>query len=841
MSFSSKAKPKATESAFSERKVFDWNHIRNLVSEETNAYRKTKLILSLTQNREIESDKTSFHESEDLLREFIVLFKMEKLFPNFMMSIQESKKPDKKGKSSKKKDEIRNKNEELFIQNDLKKFSLDKNFNLCPHVNFRYEINHYLYIVFWCVEIIRGLKQNKKIKPLVILDACLSLNRMISRNKIQNHQYLEGFLSLQTRMNAFMTDEFYALLFRNPQFLVSCSFQSIDSEISLYKEQKELILDIYNHCLNDKPRLIGSQLPTGQGKTFASVVLAKMLSVRLPEKTILFACSNSLVNSQVAADSFFGDGVHLWLAKQTFVIGKDGKKMKRFLIRPHKNCYKTNWKQSYKEVNNDLKFENIFKQWFFYKRLTQRSPDIIVSDLECCLELLKHNEALGSPFLLFMDEFITTDEDAEVVASIIQEGLPKQSIIASSVLPKFEHLSTLVDKFCEKYNTTKEESCFRQSSNDIKIPCCILDKDGYVNFPHHIIDTREELNILITNMKTNPRIRRVYPAKFVYLWSKTLIEILPDELLFKNVFPNIGQITQHHTNEYVIMLLSYLEENFNHVDVFKSYKPNISDPIEEARLMTGDTYKLDVQGKTLIFCNDPSLYTQEKTQELFKDLPRFSSILKKFDLEKKAKEKAIQNLETKKSSVDTSKNTSIEKVNNIKFEIDSMEFDIPKYILLNTREHYQKFHDVHNESFPPTIRDRKVMSLDSVFHESFCDQTLYEIYSGCLCYESRLQSQHQRQLIMSIYSSSIFFIAGKEIIFGTNLPDLVNIFLPYEYANTLSTSELYQLQGRVGRNGISNFASIMTNDDQTLYKLLSCEDIFEKENIVEQKLKALEL
>ena len=91
MSFSSKAKPKATESAFSERNVFDWNHIRNLVSEETNAYRKTKLILSLTQNREIESDKTSFHESEDLLREFIVLFKMEKLFPNFMMSIQESK------------------------------------------------------------------------------------------------------------------------------------------------------------------------------------------------------------------------------------------------------------------------------------------------------------------------------------------------------------------------------------------------------------------------------------------------------------------------------------------------------------------------------------------------------------------------------------------------------------------------------------------------------------------------------------------------------------------------------------------------------------------------------
>lgn len=848
MSLSSSMKKKVSEGGFSERKVFDWNNIRILVSEEKNAYKKTKLILSLTQNNEnVESHEDLMDESEDLLCQFITFFKMEKLFPNFLISSEENLK-DKKNikKSLSKRDEIKTKNEEIFIKNDFSKFGLDRNYNLLPHLNLRYEMNNYLYIVYWCVEILRSLKQGKRVKPLVILDASLSLNRMIAKGKVNSAYYLEGICNLQTRINQLMTEEFYSLLFANPKFIVSCSFQSIDSEIKLYKEQKELVLDIFNHCLSDKPRLLGSQLPTGEGKTFASIVLAKLLSIHLPEKTVLFACSNSLVNSQVATDSFFGDGLHLWLAAKALINGKDGTKTRKILIRPHKKCYKVNWKQSYKENNNDFKFDSIFKQWFFYKRLTQRAPDIIVSDLESCKELLKNNKALGFPFVLFLDEFITTEADGEIVAEIVREGLPKQTIIASSVLPKFNHLQTLVTSFCRRYNTTESDACIRQSSHNIKIPCCILDKNGFANFPHHIIDTNESLDHLILNIKTNPRIRRTYPAKHVFHWSKSIDHLLPTDLKYHHYFPNIGLIDQNQSNEYVVMLLCYLRDNFELLDVFKQYKPNIHEAIDINQIMTFDSYKLDVQGKTLIFSKSPTLFTQEKTIELFENLPRISSLIKQYENEKKGKEKTIHSLENKKSNnmkTDNgqSKNNSLEQINNLKNEIEMLQLNIPKNILLNTIEHYKRFHpDTDIAKLPPTIKERKLITLENSFHDHLSDQNIYELYSGILCYDSNNQSQYQRQLLMSVYNSSLFFVAGKEIIYGTNLPELVNIVLP-EDAQELSNSEIYQLLGRCGRVGVSNFASIMTNDDITLYKLLSCNDIHEQENFVEEKLKSMNL
>ena len=92
-------------------------------------------------------------------------------------------------------------------------------------------------------------------------------------------------------------------------------------------------------------------------------------------------------------------------------------------------------------------------------------------------------------------------------------------------------------------------------------------------------------------------------------------------------------------------------------------------------------------------------------------------------------------------------------------------------------------------------------------------------------------------MLMDKYDSCLFFVAGKEIIFGTNLGELTNIYLPELFAKSLSLSELYQLMGRVGRVGVSNYSTIMTCDAQTFANLLSCDDNFERECFVEQKMK----
>ena len=843
---------------FKETSTFDWNSIRNLVEKEQNAYIKTHLILSCLRSRQqSKKETTSIYECDLLLSKFIEYFSFAKLFPNF---VQNYKPAQTSGKVSKK-DKIRMDNQLMFQANDFKLFSLGKSYEMMTTMNrFTYDVSKYLYILYWNIEILKALRDKKNVTSLVILDACISLNRLLDRNILKNENYLEGFRNLQTKVNSLMNESFYNLLFKNPKFLVHCSFQNYEGEVKLYPEQQTLIDDITAHVLDDRPILLGTSLPTGQGKSFSAACLAKRLSVDASHKTLLFACSNELVNNQLAADTFCGDGIHLWLAKHNFIMNKEGRRVQKFLLRPHKSAFKINWKRAYKE-NNDMKFDSLPKQWYFYSKLTQRSPDIIISDLECCLELLKHQEDLEFPFVLFLDEFVTTESDAEIISNIIKQGLlPKQTILSSSVLPKFENMPMITEQFCKQYNSDRETCCIRQSSYNIKIPCCVVDVNGYVGFPHHMIRSREDLTILIENMRINPRIRRSYASKYVYYWvTQTSVKnVLPQNLLFHIQFPNIGKIEQNQINEYVILILEFLKDNFEYLNIFQEYKPwafesTCNDDhkfcsVSEENIFTTDTFKFDVEGKTLVVTENPTNFIQDKTKVLFEKVEKFDTLIKRKELQQKQIEKDIalkQNKGLAKQNKGSSKSHdgeplqkkySLEEVSNLKFEMENLYYDIPNDIVLNTSAHFKRFHG-ENKKQPGSIVERKQLILDDNYFSNFSDQTLYELYSGIVTFDSTTQTMNQKQMLMDKYESCLFFVAGKEIIFGTNLGELTNIYLPELFAKSLSLSELYQLMGRVGRVGVSNYSTIMTCDAQTFAHLLSCDDNFERECFVEQKMK----
>lgn len=841
-SSSSQKKPQMKESS-----TFDWNSIRNLVEREENGYIKNQLILSCLNGASQISNQENVYECDLLLSKFIEFFSFGKLFPNFVKNYRPS---ERNGKLSKK-DKIRMDNQLMFQANDFKLFSLGKSFEMMTSMNrFSYDVSKYLYILYWNIEILKGLRDKKPVQPLLILDACLSLNRMIDREILKNEHYLEGFYNLQTKVNSLMNESFYNLLFKNPKFLVHCSFQNYEGEVKLYPEQQQLIDDITAHVLDDRPILLGTSLPTGQGKTFSAACLAKKLSVEAPHKTLIFACSNQLVNNQLAADTFCGDGIGLWLAKHNFIINKEGKRVKKFLLRPHKSAFKINWKRAYKD-NNEMKFDSLPKQWYFYSRLTQRSPDIIISDLECCLELLKYQEELEWPFVLFIDEFVTTESDAEIVSTIIKSGLlPKQTILSSSVLPKFENMPLITEQFCKQYNSDIDTCCVRQSSYNIKIPCCVVDPSGNIGFPHHMVRSKEELGSLINNMRVNPRIRRSYASNYVYYWvtSSAVKAILPEHLLFHRQFSNIGKIEQNQINEYVILILEFLNENFHYLSVFQEYRPSaFESAVNEEHLFTSDTYKFDINGKTLVVTERPTEFVQERTNVLFEKTEKFDSLIKRKEMQQKHYEKMIATTQHKKSSQNKKslhsgdgeplmKKYSMEEVSNLQFEIENLYYDIPNDIVLNSVAHFQRFHGKQKKQ-PKSIMERKQLILDDTYFSNFTDQVLYELFSGIVTYDSSQQTMHQKELLMNKYDSCLFFVASKEIIFGTNLADLSNIYLTKEFAKSLSLSELYQLMGRVGRVGVSNYSTIMTCDDQTFANLLSCDDNFERECFVEQKMK----
>lgn len=74
---------------------------------------------------------------------------------------------------------------------------------------------------------------------------------------------------------------------------------------------------------------------------------------------------------------------------------------------------------------------------------------------------------------------------------------------------------------------------------------------------------------------------------------------------------------------------------------------------------------------------------------------------------------------------------------------------------------------------------------------------------------------------MGMYDQLGFLCSGRDIVFGTNLPGLTNIFIEKDFAEKESISTLYQLMGRAGRMGKSFCASILLHSEKGIQKLMS--------------------
>ena len=87
---------------------------------------------------------------------------------------------------------------------------------------------------------------------------------------------------------------------------------------------------------------------------------------------------------------------------------------------------------------------------------------------------------------------------------------------------------------------------------------------------------------------------------------------------------------------------------------------------------------------------------------------------------------------------------------------------------------------------------------------------------------------------MKVYNQSLFFCSGIDVVYGTNLSSLENIFIDDDFAKNVSIPTLYQLMGRVGRIGRSYHANIITNSENTIKKLFSLDDNIDKQNDIEK-------
>jgi len=727
--------------------------------------------------------------------------------------------------STKKKDIIIERQTIELIKTDLKKIRFDMTSQTVISTPYSMEISFLIMIITWNYTFILRKKANVPIKPVAFLDAIISLNRIYKDEYSHCTEAMKAVLDKAlTRMNGFVDEEMYDLLFSNPYLLVQSFADKRIKKVKLYPEQHQVLDVITDSIKKNNPILLGNQMPTGTGKTMLSVPLAQKINSMRLKKTVLFACSNELVNEDVASTALLADDLHLWLARliRDDTIKDDNKEL--VLLRPYKRCFPATWKKVYKKDDKE-KNGTIQQQWEYYIKETKRQPDMIIADLEATTEILKVANDLNNPFVAYIDEFISDDRSNQLMKNI-GKNLPRQSVIISAILPPFPQLPLLIGNFCDRHQCDPANVVRRVDTAVVNISCAIIDPEGYLAMPHHDVRSKEDLNLLLENIRINPRIRRSYTAKHVYHWCKTVDQYLaPAELSFYQVFPNIGTIRNASILDHVISMLEFLSEHYQLLEAFQAYRPRIMDPPSTSLMFTDQSHCYD--GKTLFITQkvyEKVMDTtfpqslQDPVKKLFDDKIQWSDLVKTSRDLQSGKEKAFEDC---KKMVKGKKNNDRLDAKDIALEKSSIleqdtSISLPMEYVVNSKYHAQRWGNHSLLSQPRTY-----LSLRMEYDEAFEPEMNLLLSAGIGIYDIQSLTEYQRRLVMECYPQLMFLCSGKEIVFGTNLPSLTNIFIDKSFGDVEHADILYQLMGRAGRMGKSYHANIYVNSTTTLEKILN--------------------
>jgi len=722
----------------------------------------------------------------------------------------------KKGRGGNKKppsrkDDIQRRVEEDLIRKEIQKIKIDPKLWQPVKSQFDMQVSFFLLILLW--NFVIRQKKPKNVSKLTYLDALISFNRLYDYDiqYITRKDVRDCLVAVHSLLNRSLDTSFYDVLFEHPILLVQCTAQRRDHMTKLYPEQKLILEQLAQAVKDNTPLLLGNQMPTGTGKTFLAVPLAKKMSSLKLKKTVLFTCSNELVNKDVASTAIIADDLHVWLAK---LILQDGLSAPTVLLRPYKRCFPATWKKVYK-TNVSEKIGSIQDQWNFYVRATGKNPDIIVADLEASRELLKEAQTIQDPFVLYLDEFLS-DAQSNIIVADMCRFLPKQSVLLSSILPQFEQLPTIVRSFCDRFSCTADACVKRVATADVNIACAVIDQDGYLRMPHHLAHDINDVQKLCNEILVNPRIRRAYPARHVYNWAQSVDDIIaPHGLSFSSTFSDIGKITASKVIDYAIQLLNFLYDHPEHLEIFQSYRPQIMPAPNKDELFTRQSWVYD--GKTLFISDDPFRNVYSMSDPLFDSDVCYANIADKNRWKATKQKEEMDRLAEKVKASHHEKNIMMSEI------MESYTATrLPDQYVINSRAHYERFHTGGDGSSRPVVY-RSANDLPSTFDYEFDDRTNLLMASGAMVFEKRRMTAEQRNMAMSMYDRMSFLCSGHDIVFGTNLPGLTNIFIDTSFAHGQSMSTLYQLMGRVGRMGRSYHANIILNNEATVQKILSLE------------------
>lgn len=740
------------------------------------------------------------------------------LFPKNVPQTDTNKnsKNNKKGKNNVR-ERIHAETDKKLISKDLETIRFDKKSYYPMTTTFKNATTFAFMIAEW--NIMLALR-SEEVGNGALVDAMISLDRICREEVLKDgccERIQQFFNGLNKRCEKLLTrDEIFDELFvRHPELMVNPFSQKRAGRVALYTEQVRVITNVVDAVMANDALLLGDRMPPGTGKTFLAVPLAQKLAALRCGKTLLFACNNMLVRTDVATLALLGKNLHLWMGRCDTSTGTE-----EFLVRPHKSCFPVNWKQIYK-TNDQNKTGSVLQQCMFYKTATGKFPDILVADLETCRSLLQE-PLLQDQFVAYIDEFISEQKANRIMIDIVK-NLPRQSVLLSAILPRFEDMPSVLTHFKNRHSAN-DDNVVRIEANQLTISCTIVDKDGKVALPHHFIEGVEQIPLLIDRIRADPLIGRQYSPQQVF----AMIDHVQQDLkgtgfLFDDKFPTISMIDHAGVRNYVLELLEFVAGHPHIFEKMRTFRPQCMLPPDATKIATRDSNYYE--GKTLVItraCDRFGILESIKS-DLHAGAPDIHIMTDTAQKKKKELEKQLQLMQDyeKKggSQARVDRTDHLQNMNRLRDEIYAADHvRWPERFIVNTPQHAKRYGHKLNRSAVIPI-------LSSEYDTAFSDFLYTLMLSGIGVYDFSQCTEYQRRLTMKAVSQLSFLFAGDEIVFGTNIEGLTHMFIDGAWGDNVSRSVLLQCLGRSGRMGCSFESFIVVNSDATLQKIMSFIDL----------------
>jgi hypothetical protein len=718
-----------------------------------------------------------------------------------------------------------------------------------------------------------NIDSNKKVVyEFVALDFCNSLCKYLSKNKAKYAFYLYTLIQLSKAsihnvnqhvldfINRVVTEansktdlsvivkEAYSFIEQNKHLL------EYEDKV-LFPHQKQLF-SIFNEE-RVMPRLVLYIAPTGTGKTLSPIGL----SVKYK---IVFVCVARHIGLALAKSAISME------KKIAFAFGCETASDIRLHYFAAVDYTRDRRSGGIRKVDNS----------------NGSKVEIMICDVKSYLTAMNYMLAFNSEntLITYWDEpTITMDYEEHELHSIIHRNWVENKIpnivLSCATLP---HEEEIIDTLADFRMRFDDAAIHTIASYDCKKSIPILTKDGFCALPHTMYERHADLVECVRHCESNKTLLRYFDlseiVKFAFFIN--LNNLVSEQLLMKNYFREIADITMNSLKLYYLELLKYISADswgdiYTHMKSLQKVKfdsplsktTSIDSVIQKKSvanggnlmrtqsvhgevqankttstqsgilLTTADAHTL-TDGPTIFLTEDAkkigNFYTQQSAipTAMFQDLLNKIASNNKISAQLFELERDVELLEmpdedktTKKKEKDDDNKPA--EVKDLYKRIDALRKQI-RYISLdaeyvpNTKPHQMKWaQGINDQSFCPNISEDSVKEIMSLEIDNYLKVLMLLGIGLFIQGVDRRYLELMKQLAQC--QELFIIIASSDFVFGTNY-NFCHGFIGKDMAN-MTQAKTIQCLGRIGRSAIQSTYTVRFRDDEFIYNLFKTQTI----------------